>query len=231
MFSFMRHLMPATCALLLAAGPAASQSTFGSITGVVADPSGGVVPKAQVRVTNEGTGAVRDVSTGSTGVFNVANLDIGVYQLRVTAEGFTAYQRTGLQLAANQVLNINVELALGSTSSVVEVQAVSPTISTETNDLGSNMGKRSVQTLPLVSRHAGDAGVSTYFVFNTGTAAVPSSSGVIVQGARASGAIPTRDGIRVGAYQQGTGPVQPSLESVEAVTLVGGVYLGMVWAP
>jgi hypothetical protein len=211
------------CVSLLFGGLCLAQSTFGSITGVVTDPSGGVVPKAHVRVTNENTGAVREMNAGSTGVFNVANLDIGTYQLRVSADGFTTYQRAGLHLAANQVLNINVELALGSTASVVEVRAVSPTITTETNDLGSSMGSRSVQTLPLVSRHAGDAGVSTYFVFNTGVSAVPSSSGVVVQGARASGAIPTRDGIRVGTYQQGTGPVQPSLESVEAVTLVRAI--------
>ena len=217
------RLIAAVCAGLLFASLGVAQSTFGSITGVVTDPSGAVVPKAQITVTNAGTGALRELSTGSTGVFNVANLDIGTYQLRVSAQGFTTYQRAELQLAANQVLNVNVELAVGATSSVVEVQAVSPTITTETNDLGSNMGSRSVQRLPLVSRHAGDAGVSTYFVFNTGTAAVPSSSGVIVQGARASGAIPTRDGIRVGTYQQGTGPVQPSLESVEAVTLVRAI--------
>ena len=223
MSSFSRCIMTAACGLLVAVGAAIGQSTFGSITGVVLDPSGGVIPNSQVSVTNLGTGAKRDTNTGSTGVFNVANLEVGSYRLRVSAQGFTTYDRSDLHLAANQVLNVNVELAVGATTSVVEVQAVSPTIATETNDLGSSMGKRSVQTLPLVSRHAGDAGVTTYFVFNTGTAAVPSSSSVIVQGARASGAIPTRDGIRIGAYQQGTGPVQPSLESVEAVTLVRAI--------
>lgn len=224
MYQRRRHLTTVICAALafLASG-AHGQSTFGSVTGIVTDPSGGVIPKAQVTVTNTGTGAIREVSTGSTGFFNLANLDVGVYQLRVSASGFSTYQRADLHLAANQVLNVNVDLAVGATTSVVEVRATTPTITTETNDLASSMGSASVQRLPLVSRHAGDAGVSTYFVFNTGAAAVPSSSSVIIQGARASGTLPTRDGIRTGAYQQGTGPVQPSLESVEAVNLVRAI--------
>ena len=68
------------CAAFLLVGSSSGQSTFGSITGIVTDPSGGAVPKAQVTVTNEGTQAVRETNTGATGVFNVANLDIGVYR-------------------------------------------------------------------------------------------------------------------------------------------------------
>jgi hypothetical protein len=54
-----------------------AQSTFGSITGTVMDPSGAVVPGAQVQVTNEGTGAVREVKASSAGVFNVPDLEGG----------------------------------------------------------------------------------------------------------------------------------------------------------
>src|SRR5262245_18131498 len=135
MSSFRRRVIIAACCLLVAVGDAMGQSTFGSITGVVLDPSGGVIPNSQVTVTNLGTGARREANTGSTGVFNVSNLDVGSYRLNVSAPGFTTYDRSDLQLAANQVLNVNVELVVGSTASVVEVQGVSPTIATETNDL------------------------------------------------------------------------------------------------
>ena len=57
-----------------------SQSTFGSITGSVKDPTGSVVPAADVEVTNDGTGATRRVTTSSAGVFNVPNLDLGSVQ-------------------------------------------------------------------------------------------------------------------------------------------------------
>jgi hypothetical protein len=198
-----------------------AQSTFGSITGIVTDPSGAIIPNAEVDVTNEGTGAVRSTNSGSTGVYNVPNLDVGRYELRVSAKGFTTYERKGLQLIANQVLNINVDLVVGSTGSVVEVQATNPVITTETNDLSSSMGSRVVEQLPLVSRHTGDGGVYAYALFKTGVSAVPSSSLGVVQGARLeTGTLPTMDGIAVMAYPFGASPVQPSLESVQEISVV-----------
>src|SRR5215472_4180746 len=79
------------CAGLLSAAflPFAfGQSTFGSFTGMVKDPTGALVPAATVEVTNEGTGTSRQVTTNSAGVFNVPNLDLGVYQVRISAKGF-----------------------------------------------------------------------------------------------------------------------------------------------
>jgi hypothetical protein len=204
--------------LLLLGSSGLAQSTFGSITGIVTDPSGSLVPDAKVSITNTATGAVRDTTTGTTGVFNAPNLDLGTYRIRVTAKGFTTYERIGLQLAANQVLNVNVEMAVGPTASVVEVAAASPTITTETSDLSGSMGGQAVQELPLVTRHYGDQGINTYYAFNTGASTVPTSSYVYLQGTRYSGSAPTRDGITIMSYMQGTGPVQPSLESVQELT-------------
>jgi hypothetical protein len=215
------RLMGVTSAAVVFASLGQAQSTFGSITGVVTDPSGGVTPGAEVTVTNLGTGSARKVTTGSTGVFNVPNLDVGTYTVRVTAKGFATYERTGLNLESNQVLNVNVELAVGSVSSVVEVQAPSPTITTETNDLSGSVASAAVEKLPLISRHTGDGGVYAYTLMNTGIAAVPSSSLGVVGGTRLeSGAVPTMDGIAVMAYPFGASPVQPSLESVQEITVV-----------
>jgi hypothetical protein len=119
------------------------------------------------------------------------------------------------------LVNVNVELAVGSTGSVVEVQATNTVITTETNDLSSNMGSQAVEQLPLVSRHTGDGGVYAYALFKTGVSAVPSSSLGVVQGARLeTGTVPTMDGIAVMAYPFGASPVQPSLESVQEVSVV-----------
>jgi hypothetical protein len=174
-----------------------------------------------VTVTNAGTGVARDTSTGSAGVFNVPNLDIGAYVLRVSAQGFTTYERSGLNLVSNQVLNVNVDLTVGSASSVVEVQSTSPTITTETTDLSGSMGSRSIELLPLVSRHTGDGGVYSYTLFNTGVATVGGGSLGVVGGTRVQvGTLPTMDGIAVMAYPFGASPVQPSLESVQEVSVV-----------
>src|SRR5215471_8584606 len=92
----------------LTASASLAQSTFGSFTGTVKDPSGAVVPGAAVEVSNEGTGVARKVTTSSAGVFNVPNLDIGNYRVHVSAQGFNAYDRSKLFLEANQVINLDI---------------------------------------------------------------------------------------------------------------------------
>src|SRR5260370_34996089 len=99
--------------LLLGVSEVFGQTTFATITGTVTDPSGAVLPGAKVTVTSEGEGTVRDVLTGSTGVFTVPNLTVGTYRLHVTATGFGAHDRTGIILSANQVVNADVKMALG----------------------------------------------------------------------------------------------------------------------
>ena len=62
-----------------------SQSTTGSIPGIVTDPSGAVLPNATVTVTNENTGAVRTVVTNTAGTYTLPNLPPGNYQAEITA--------------------------------------------------------------------------------------------------------------------------------------------------
>jgi hypothetical protein len=197
-----------------------SQSTFGSITGTVRDPTGALVPAAEVEVTNEGTGTTRRVTTSSAGVFNVPNLDVARYKVRVSGRGFTTYERAGLNLTANQIISLDVPLTLGANTTLVEVQGVSPVIATETNDLSGTVSHESMVALPLVGRHTGDGGIYSYATLSTGVAAVPSSSTPIIQGTRSSvGILPTMDGIAVMAYPQGASPVQPSIEGVQELKM------------
>jgi hypothetical protein len=215
-----RYLMAEAFLCLLFISTASAQSTFGSITGSVKDPSGSFVPGADVEVINEGTGVTRRVVTSSAGVFNVPNLDVGSYAVRVSAKGFTTYERSGLRLAANQIISLDVPLALGVTTAIMEVRAASPVISTETNDLSGAVSHESMEALPLVGRHTGDGGIYSYTTLTTGAAAVPTSSTPILQGTRSAvGIVPTMDGIAVMAYPQGASPVQPSMEGVQEVKM------------
>jgi hypothetical protein len=196
------------------------QSTFGSFTGTVTDPSGAVIPGATVEVINEGTAATRTVTASSSGVFNVPNLDLGTYKVRISAKGFSTNERSGLQLAANQVIDLPVQLSVGSTAGVIEVVAASPVIATETTDLSGSVNHDSMEVLPSVGRHTGDGGVYSFTTLTTGAAAVPGSSTPILQGTRSQvGILPTMDGIAVMAFPQGASPVQPSMEAIQEVKM------------
>ena len=91
-----RYIVSGALTCLLCASISLSQSTFGSITGTVKDPTGSVVPSASVEVINDGTGTARRLNTSASGVFNVPNLDLGNYKVRVSGAGFTTYERAGL---------------------------------------------------------------------------------------------------------------------------------------
>ena len=220
----MRSGGPASLFMLLAclALPCAGQTTFGSITGTVTDPSGALVPAAAVSVTNEGTGGVRKVTASSGGVFNVPNLDLGTYRIVITAEGFARYERGGLTLSTNQVLNVDARLEMGTTATVTEVQAAAVNINTETSYLSDVKTNQHLEQLPLeMTRHLADKGFYTYAFLNTGTSSVTTSSLPIINGVRSqAGTLPTMDGIAVTAYSGGASPVQPSFEGVQEVNIV-----------
>lgn len=198
-----------------------AQSTFGSITGNVKDPSGATVAGATIEIVDESTGATRQVTTTAAGVFNVPNLNLGTYKVRVTTKGFATYERSGLHLSANQILNLDVTLTLGTTSSVMEVQAASPVINTEGQDISGTISHQSLEAMPEVGRHdGGSGGIYTYATLTTGAAKVGGSATPIIQGTRSQvGILPTMDGIAVMAYPQGAGPVQPSMEGIEELKI------------
>jgi hypothetical protein len=220
MFEKRRNVFAPIIIGFLFASASLSQSTFGSFTGTVKDPSGALIPGAEVEVVNQGTGTTRKMTTTSAGVFNVPNLDLGTYRVRVSAKGFNTYDHPNLVLEANQVVNLDVVLSLGTASNVVEVQGTAPVITTETADISSGVSHDSIEELPSVGRHAGDQGVYAFVTLTTGAASVPNSSTPIVNGTRNQvGILPTMDGIAVMAFPQGAGPVQPSEEGIQEVKM------------
>src|SRR5581483_8758814 len=137
-----------------------------------------------------------------------------------TANGFAPHERTGLHLAANQIIDLPVSLTLGTTAGVIEVQAYSPVITTEATDLSGSVGHDAMEELPSVGRHTGDGGIYSFTTLTTGAAAVPGSSTPILQGTRSQvGILPTMDGIAVMAFPQGASPVQPSMEAIQEVKM------------
>src|SRR5262249_39637513 len=140
--------------------PLGGQTTFGSITGTVADPTGAVIPAAAVTVTNEGTAEERHVVTGEAGGFNVPNLNVGSYRVRIEAQGFASYQQAGIKLNANQVIGVDVQLTVAQAGTeTVEVVGGAPVIDTETATLAYVKTSRDLLQLPLVARSTGDFGI------------------------------------------------------------------------
>ncbi|MDR3675889.1 MAG: carboxypeptidase-like regulatory domain-containing protein [Acidobacteriota bacterium] len=116
-------LLVAIAGFLLCAS-AWAQETTGSISGTVKDPSGAVVPNAQVTLRDiEKNADVRTAKTGDTGDFSFPQLPVAHYSLTVEASGFRKLVQTGIVLNVNDKLTFFPTLEVGATSQVVRVEA------------------------------------------------------------------------------------------------------------
>src|SRR6266496_1890179 len=112
------------------------QSTYGSITGSVTDPSGAAITDAQVTLTNLGTAEKRTQPTGADGLYSFVNLLPGNYRIEVEKQGFKRITREPVVVQVQQSTKIDVALQVGQVSETVEVIAETPLLQSETSSLG-----------------------------------------------------------------------------------------------
>src|SRR4051794_12374745 len=131
----MKRLFQMAALLCAAMGVAAAQ-TSGEITGEVKDPSGAIMPNASVTVTNTATNIGRSTVTNSSGVYSFPNLVPGVYQVKVTAQGFDTVLKTGVELQVQQTARLDFDLRVGQSTQTVEVSGLAALLTTETATVG-----------------------------------------------------------------------------------------------
>ncbi len=174
---------------LLGAGLLVGQGTTGTITGLVTDPTGAVVPNANVTIINEAKGARYDLRTNSAGVYYATSLLPGTYSIQVSASGFKNYENRNVTLTVDQTLRVDVTLEVGAATQTVTVEAGAPLVNTESGRLSSLVGASEVQNMPLNGRNVYElmqlipgAVNSTAVDFEAGTGGVQTN----INGARAN---------------------------------------------
>jgi len=126
-----------TVGLMIFASPSTwAQTTYGSITGSVVDPSGAIVPDAKVTLTNMGTKETRTQQSLADGLYQFVNLIPGTYRLDVEKEGFQHTIRPDIVVDVQQTVRIDVRMQLGAVAQEVTVAAQTPLLQTETSSLG-----------------------------------------------------------------------------------------------
>lgn len=142
----------AAAVLLLLSGSyrsALSQVLYGSVTGTVEDPSGAVVPGADVTITNQGTTQQTAAKADSQGRYSLLNLAPGTYNLRVTATGFRTTEQTGITVSPNIVGRIDVRLEVGNMSEQVSVSAQAVQLQTDKADTHTEITTKAITNMPL----------------------------------------------------------------------------------
>src|SRR3954452_1939131 len=99
------------------------QSFQASVSGIVTDQSGAVVPSVKVTVTDTSRGVSFTTMGNQDGVYSINNLTPSTYTLTAEAAGFQTHQLTAFPLTAKQEAVLNITMHLGATNQTVEVQA------------------------------------------------------------------------------------------------------------
>ena len=116
--------IPVLAVLLALPGASYAQRMTGDLSGSVVDESGGVIPGADVSVTNENSGAVRRTVTNSDGFFAFASLPAATYTLTVSITGFNTYEVKGIELRSGDSRSLRqVSLKVATMSETVSVSA------------------------------------------------------------------------------------------------------------
>jgi hypothetical protein len=126
------------------------------ISGVVKDPSGGVLPGTTVAITQTETGFKREEVTDVTGAFSFPGIPVGPYRLEATLQGFRTYAQTGIVLQVNSNPTFQVLMALGAVAETITVQANAQVVETRNMGVGQVMDNKRIMDLPLNGRNTAD---------------------------------------------------------------------------
>jgi len=126
-----------------------AQASLGTITGLISDTTGAVVPGAKVSARNTATGVQTGTVSSSTGNYTIPNLPVGPYELSVTVAGFKSWSREGIALSSNDHLRVDATLEVGQLTERVTISAAPPPLKTESTEVSTTMEQKLVQDLPL----------------------------------------------------------------------------------
>lgn len=160
------------------------QSIFATLTGVVSDPSGAVVPNATVHLRNESTGSLRDTVTNSDGYFTFASIAVGdfTYELTVEARGFTSYKAAGITLLGGDKRNVNIMLKVGPTTETVAVTAAAEQLVTvDSGEKSATLRNKALQNYVQVGSNAAEyIKIMPGFAVNNGTSNTANYDGQVI---------------------------------------------------
>ena len=126
-----------------------AQTNRGTLTGVITDPSGAVVPGVKIVATHVETGTVSNTVASEGGSYTIPALPIGLYRIEFEANGFKKAIRNQVELASGATLRQDIALEIGSVGESVQVSAQSSPLETETTRQASTIQEKLVQDIPL----------------------------------------------------------------------------------
>jgi len=139
-------------------GAGYGQNLTGQLTGTVTDPSGAVVPNANITLKNQLSGDIRRTVSNSEGVFAFASVPTGEYTITIESQGFAKWERAGIKVSAGDRRSVS-DIALSTTavSGTVDISATADQVAPVDNGEKSvTLSNKQIQNLSLVGRSAAE---------------------------------------------------------------------------
>lgn len=130
-----------------------SNATDGALAGFIRDATAASVPGATVVATNLRTGQVSTETSSAEGYYRFPLLQVGEYEVLVTAPGFGEYRQTGIRLSAGQSARVDIALSVGGTAETVTVKADASMAVSSQAVSGEVLPQEAVRALPITSRN------------------------------------------------------------------------------
>jgi Carboxypeptidase regulatory-like domain len=159
--------------------PAQNTAGMGSITGVVQDASGAVIPNASVVVENVSKGVHRALESNGAGVFSApALVPAPGYTVTVSAKGFEDYKIADIVVHVGETVNLTASLVVSSANTHVEVTAEAPLVESTKSGVTTVVGTSQIDNLPINGRRVDSYVLMTPAVTNDGEFGLISFRGV-----------------------------------------------------
>ena len=224
---------------VLAAVPLCAQVSTASISGVVTDNSGAVVPGVALTLTQAETHQQRSTTSNETGGYAFPSLPVGTYTVEASKPGFATFRRSGIQLTVGQAAEVSIALVVGDVNQAVTVTGDVSLVQATEATISRLVDERQVEGLPLNGRNPANLvflapGVSNPVqnvpISNTGSPILqnslvyPTEIAPTVNGVRGGGVYFSLDGANnIDPYQVTGGPF-PNPDAVQEFSVVSSTY-------
>ena len=131
-----------------------AQTSRGTVSGIINDQSGAVIANANVTLTNNETGVTRSTVTNGEGLYRFDAVDLGTYTVKINASGFGLVTKSNIVVNANQIAQIDAQLAPGTQEIAIDITAeTGASLQTEAPVRGGNINTVQISELPIATRN------------------------------------------------------------------------------
>ncbi|MGI8743921.1 MAG: TonB-dependent receptor domain-containing protein [Bryobacteraceae bacterium] len=193
----------------------AAQTASGTISGVVRDSTGAVIPGANISASSAETSATRTVIADISGTYEISGLPVGAYNIEASRPGFKTEVRRGIAVEVGRAVAVNFSLSVGEVQQRVEVQDTPPQVDTADATMRGLVGENAIRELPLNGRDwlqlatlqpgvTGGLGQQSAAILTSSRAARGNGENLAISGNRPTENVYLVDGLIVNDYSNGS---------------------------